>query len=83
MRSFALAVMFTAFAVPAAAQPFYIVHDKAADQCQVVTEKPATGATVELAGDGRSYATQVEAEAAVKTVKGCEGAAAGRTPAAK
>lgn len=77
-----LAILSFVLAAPATAQPFYIAKDKAADQCQVVTEKPDANA-VDVVGAGLSFATRIEAEAAIKTVRGCEGAAVGRTPAAK
>ena len=51
---------------PASGQ-FYIDWDNAAKKCTIVTQKP-TDKTIE---GGGPFKTQAEAEAAVKTVKGC------------
>jgi hypothetical protein len=46
---------------------FYIDYDNAAKKCIIVTQKP-TDKTVE---GGGPFRTRAEAEAALKTVKGC------------
>jgi hypothetical protein len=51
---------------PASGQ-FYIDWDNAAKKCTIVTQKP-TDKTIE---GGGPFKTQAEAEAALKTVKGC------------
>jgi hypothetical protein len=68
-----LCVLATLAFTPASAQnapdsaQFYIDWDNAAKKCIVVTQKP-TDKTVE---GGGPFRTRAEAEAALKTVKGC------------
>ena len=50
-----------------ASEQFYIDWDNAAKKCIIVTQKP-TDKTVE---GGGPFKTRAEAEAALKTVKGC------------
>jgi hypothetical protein len=66
-------VLATLAFTPASAQnapspgQFYIDYDDAAKKCIIVTQKP-TDKTVE---GGGPFRTRAEAEAALKTVKGC------------
>jgi hypothetical protein len=47
--------------------PFYIVHDNSMNGCSIMTTRPS-GAQYKIIGE---YKSKAEAEAAVKTVKGC------------
>jgi sporulation protein YlmC with PRC-barrel domain len=55
----------------AAAADFYIVQDSSTKQCRVVEEKP-TGSTLTIVGgESRTYASQAEAETAMKNESAC------------
>jgi hypothetical protein len=63
----------SALVVPAAAQAtFYIVQDTATKRCTVVKERPTTTTTVIVGDAGKVYATEAEAQSAMRTVKVCE-----------
>ena len=71
--------LITTFAVslaliaPAAAQAtFYIVQDTTTKRCQVVKERPTTKTMVIVGDSGKVYATEAEAQNAVRTIKVCE-----------
>lgn len=76
------AALIAAIAASPAAAQFYVIQDRATQQCRVATEKPA-GNTGEEAAAGPAYATRVEAEAALKRIPDCGGSATGATPAEK
>jgi len=64
----------------AAAADFYVVQDSSTKQCRVVEQKP-TGSTLTIVGgESRSYASQAEAETAMKNENACNQAA--QAPAA-
>ena len=70
--AFALAIS-TALVVPAAAQAtFYIVQDTTTKRCQVVKERPTTKTMVIVGDSGKVYATEAEAQSAMRTIKVCE-----------
>jgi hypothetical protein len=75
-RLVATAACLAAFAAPALAAEFYIVQDTSTKRCQIVESRP-TGRTVVVVGAGRAFATRIEAEAALKTIKVCEGGSVG------
>jgi PRC-barrel domain len=55
----------------AAAAEFYIVQDASSKQCRVVEQKP-TGSTLTIVGgESRTFATQIEAETAMKNESVC------------
>ena len=58
-------------ATPAFAETYYIVKEKDGKTCTIVKEKPTTETTVLVDEYGEVYATQVEAEEAVKKTKIC------------
>jgi len=58
-------------ATPAFADTFYIVKEKDGKTCTIVKEKPTTETMVLVDEYGEVYATQVEAEEAVKKTKIC------------
>lgn len=64
-------VFLAAFALPAAADTYYVVQDVKTKKCQIMEKRPvATEATV-IGPDGVVYKTRTEAEDAMKTVKIC------------
>jgi hypothetical protein len=64
-------LMTAAFALPAAAQSYYIVQDTSTKHCQVVDKQPVTTEQTIVGPDGVVYKTQTEAMDAMKTVKIC------------
>jgi hypothetical protein len=60
-----------ASATPSLAAEFYIVQDLTSKRCTIVEQRPTTP-TMIVVGPGTAYATRVEAEGAIKTVKVCE-----------
>jgi hypothetical protein len=70
-KIFSIAVLTAALASPAfavAPEEYWVVQDAATKHCSVVTEKPASPATV--VGD-KSFKTQAEAEQFSKTATMC------------
>ena len=76
------AALLVSFAVPALAQTstttttttsdqFYVVQEPATKKCTIVNQKPATGSTTTIVGDGTVYKTRTEAETAMKKVTTC------------
>jgi hypothetical protein len=62
-----------ALILPAAAQAtFYIVQDSKTKRCQIVKERPTTKTMVIVGDSGKVYATEVEAQNAMRTIKVCE-----------
>ena len=63
----------TALVVPAAAQAtFSVVQDTTTKRCPIVKERP-TAKTMVIVGDsGKVYATEAEAQTAIRTIKVCE-----------
>ena len=58
------------FVLPAAAQTsYYIVQDSGTKSCHIVSQKPVSREVTIIGEDG--YATQTQAETAMKTVKVC------------
>ena len=63
----------TALVVPAAAQAtFYVVQDTTTKRCTVVKERPTTKTMVIVGDSGKVYATEAEAQTAIRTIKVCE-----------
>lgn len=66
------ATMITAFSAPAfAADSYYVVQDSTSKKCTVVNQKPTTTTSVVVGPTGKVYATETEAEAAMKTITVC------------
>jgi sporulation protein YlmC with PRC-barrel domain len=55
----------------AAAADYFVVQDTSTKQCRVVEQKPTGSTFVIVGGDSRMYASQAEAEAALKAAPGC------------
>ena len=70
-RKIALAALLAAgYILPAAAQTsYYIVQESGTKHCRIVSQKPVSREVTVVGEDG--YATQTEAETAMKTVKIC------------
>ncbi|MBL8895306.1 MAG: hypothetical protein JNJ53_11930 [Rhizobiales bacterium] len=60
-----------ALATPAFADTYYIVKEKDGKTCTVVKEKPTTETTVIVDEFGEVYATEIEAQDAIKKTKIC------------
>jgi len=60
-----------ALATPALADTYYIVKEKDGKTCTIVKEKPTTETTILVDEYGEVYATEVEAQEAVKKTKIC------------
>jgi hypothetical protein len=58
-------------ATPAFAEEYYIVKEKEGKTCTIVKEKPTTETMVLVDEDGQVYATEVEAQEAIKKIKVC------------
>jgi hypothetical protein len=58
-------------ATPAFAEQYYIVKEKEGKTCTIVKEKPTTETMVLVDEDGEVYATEVEAQEAIKKIKIC------------
>lgn len=56
---------------PAAAEEWYIVKEKEGKTCTIVKEKPTVETTVIVDEYGEVYATEVEAQDAMKKTKVC------------
>jgi hypothetical protein len=65
------AVMVVGFALPAAADSFYLMQDTKTKKCTVTTERPTGSEMTIIGGDGQVYKTHDEAEGAMKTTKVC------------
>ena len=74
------AALLVSFAVPALAQTttttttseqYYVVQEPSTKKCTIVNQKPASGSTTTIVGDGTVYKTRTEAETAMKSVKVC------------
>ena len=55
----------------AAAADFYVVQDSSTKQCRVVEQKPTGSTLIIVGGESRTYATQAEADAAMKNESAC------------
>src|SRR5437867_94514 len=55
----------------AAAAEFYVVQDTSSKQCRVVEQKPTGSTLIVVGGESRTYATEGEAEAAMKNESAC------------
>jgi sporulation protein YlmC with PRC-barrel domain len=55
----------------AAVADYFVVQDTSTKQCRVVEQKPTGSTLVIVGGEGRIYATQGEAEAAMKNESAC------------
>ena len=64
-------VAILALATPAFADTYYIVKEKDGKTCTIVKEKPTTETTILVDEYGEVYATEVEAQEAVKKTKIC------------
>jgi hypothetical protein len=56
---------------PAFAEEYYIVKEKEGKTCTIVKEKPTTETMVLVNEDGEVYATEFEAQEAIKKIKVC------------
>jgi hypothetical protein len=65
------AAALVASVTPSLAAEFFIVQDTSTKRCTIVEQRPTTPSMV-VVGPGGVYATRVEAESAMKTVKVCE-----------
>jgi hypothetical protein len=73
MKKYLIATTILAFTAPAFAQAsFYIVQDTKTKRCQVVKERPTTKTMVIVGNTGKVYATETEAQSAIRTIKVCE-----------
>ena len=62
-----------AFIIPAMAQAtFYVVQDTTTKRCTVVKERPTSTTMVVVGDSGKVYATESEAQGAIRTIKVCE-----------
>jgi hypothetical protein len=59
------------FALPAAADTYYLMQDTKTKKCTVTREKPTSSEVTIIGGDGKVYTSQTEAEGAMKTTKVC------------
>jgi hypothetical protein len=71
MKKLILAAALVAFATPTLAAEFYIVQNTSTKKCTIVDKKPTATTTTVVGGDGKVYATRVEAQNAMKTEKIC------------
>jgi len=55
----------------AAAADYFVVQDTSTKQCRVVEQRPTGSALVIVGGDSRMYATQAEADVALKAAPAC------------
>jgi hypothetical protein len=66
-KAFVAFAVSAALVVPAAAQAtFYIVQDTTTKRCTVVKERPTTQTMVIVGDSGKVYATETEAQAAMR-----------------
>jgi hypothetical protein len=73
MKKYLIATTIFAFTTPAIAQAtFYVVQDTKTKRCQVVKERPTTKTMVIVGDTGKVYATETEAQSAMRTIKVCE-----------
>ena len=62
-----------ALIIPAMAQAtFYVVQDTTTKRCTVVKERPTSKTMVVVGDSGKVYATESEAQGAIRTIKVCE-----------
>ena len=67
------AATIVALTAPAFAQAtFYVVQDTTTKRCTVVKERPTTKTMVIVGDSGKVYATEAEAQSAIRTIKVCE-----------
>lgn len=71
MKSLMVATALIGFALPAAAQSFYVVQDVKTKRCTVIDKQPVASEYTSVGPGGMIYTTRVEAENAMKTVKVC------------
>ena len=72
-KTFLSIAITAALIVPAAAQAtFYVVQDTTTKRCTVVKERPTSKTMVIVGDSGKVYATEAEAQAAIRTIKVCE-----------
>ena len=64
-------LVFVGLATPAVAEEYYIVKEKEGKTCTIVKEKPTVETTVIVDEFGEVYATEVEAQDAMKKTKIC------------
>ena len=58
---------------PAMAQAtFYVVQDTTTKRCTVVKERPTSTTMIVVGDSGKVYATEAEAQGAIRTIKVCE-----------
>jgi hypothetical protein len=69
MRVILAAILATLFALPAAAEDYYIVQDTLTKKCAIVSERPTVSTTV-IVGN-IIYKSRIEAEAGLKTSATC------------
>jgi hypothetical protein len=72
MKKLLIVATLVAFATPALAEEFYVVHDTTTKKCTIVDKKPTVSTTTVVSPSGTVYKTRSEAEAGMKTVKVCE-----------
>ncbi len=65
------AAVIIGYALPAAADSYWVVRDTEAKKCSIVSEKPTTTKMTVVNPDGTTYTTKTEAESAMKTIKVC------------
>lgn len=66
------AALVVGFALPAAAESYYVVQDVKTKKCTIMDKQPVASEYTSVGPDGTVYKTRVEAENAMKTVKVCE-----------
>jgi uncharacterized membrane protein len=72
-RLITAAAVVAALTAPAFAQAtFYVVQDTATKRCTIVKERPTTKTVVIVGDSGKVYATEAEAQSAMRTIKVCE-----------
>lgn len=64
-------LLLVGFALPAAADSYYLMQDTKTKKCTVTREKPTSTEVTIIGGDGQVYTSQTEAEGAMKTTKVC------------
>src|SRR5262249_25506832 len=70
-RALLVGVAVLAGTYSAAAADFYVVQDTSTKQCRVVEQKPTGSTLVIVGGESRTFATQAEAEMAMKNESAC------------
>jgi hypothetical protein len=64
-------LLLVGFALPAAADSYYLTQDMKTKKCTVTRERPTTTEVTVIGGDGTVYTSQTEAEGAMKITKVC------------